>query len=335
MDLTGPAEPWSTTYMELRQGWNPPKVDLRVISSSGGLGDMIARLPAIRYVHETFKHVALRVYWPDYFVDLAQYLLPETPRLSHARLSSAPFMLPKPYVEFDPDRITSLSLHLTNQAFLMLTDSLPPSPKDAQYPLAKLVTMDTTYPIWAIPLLQTEFVVITCGYTSRTRQWPSYHINSLAVKIREAGLTPVLLGTNNEMITGVPRDNIKTSLDSGIDKSLFVDLTNKTSLIEALGVMQRAKAVVGVDNGLLHLAHCTDVPVVYGFTTLLPEHRVPSRSCGMTEVMESLVPCKGCQSRGTFINNDWRTCIFDDYACTMTMTSDRFMAGLTKLRVIK
>jgi hypothetical protein len=169
--------------------------------------------------------------------------------------------------------------------------------------------------------------------------------------LRSKGLTPVLLGTTEKLDVGIPNDGIEAKISSEIDKSLFVDLTNKTTLVEALGVIQRAKAVVGVDNGLLHLAHCTDVPIVYGLSSLLPEHRIPYRAPapprtameafhggvrehGATEIIVADVPCSGCQSRGFAINNDWRTCLFDDYACTLTLTSAKYLAKLKVLGVL-
>lgn len=339
----------------MREGWSPPPVHINVISSHGGMGDMIARIPAIRHGLQSLHHLTLCVWWPDYFLDLAQYLLPGGPRLTHRRLSEAPYAMAKPLVTFDPDRVTSLSLHLTTQAFLMLYDQVPPSQEAMRYPRPELVEFPPSlYLKSRRELLKRSYVVFTVGFTSRTRQWPSVHINRLAVKVREAGLEPVLLGTSNEMVTGEPNDNIKTRIDDGIDKILFTDLTNKTTLVEALGIMQRAKAVVGVDNGLLHLAHCTAVPIVYGLTTLKAEHRIPFRNSsylhddmtywppgkwrakhGLTEVITAQVPCNGCQSRGTFINHDWRTCLFDDYACTLTLTADRFFQALRTLGVVK
>jgi len=72
-----------------------------------------------------------------------------------------------------------------------------------------------------------------------------------------------------------------------------------------------------------------------GFTTLLPEHRLPVREAGLTEVLEAQVPCNGCQSRGFAINHDWRKCIFDDYACTLTLTAERFFEKLKILGVVR
>lgn len=343
----------------MREGWNAPHVDLSVVSSHGGLGDMIARLPAFRYVHKNYKHVSQTIYYQDYFVDLARYLLPEDERLKYKKLSECPFMLKKPYVNFDPERLTTLQLHLTTHAFLMMLDQVPPDARSMSYPKSEYVFYSRASALnqeLHEMLTETPCVVVTTGYTAESRAWPAAHVNTLGRKLREQGLTPVLLGSKEPMVTGNAGDDIKTRYDDEIKADLFADLRGKTSLIEALGVMQRAKAVVGVDNGLLHLAHCTDTPVVYGLTTLKPEHRIPFRidtdlynrtaslawrdddwyaKHGLTEVLESSVPCGGCQSRGFAINHDWRTCLFDDYSCTLTLTADRFLAKLDVLGVIR
>lgn len=351
--------------MSLRPGWEPEKVNLSVLSGRGGLGDSLARLPAFRYMHDNFPHVSATVYVQDGWLDIVRYLLPETPRRCYKALSEAPYYMPKPFVEFNQERVTSLFMHLTDQAFVMLMDMLPPSCEAAAYAKALLVSMDviskTAHDLLYATLIYPKIIVFTTDYTARARQWPAVHINALAVKCREAGLTPVLLGTIESIPSGVKDDPIQPRQADGLKANLFIDLRNKTTLIEALGVMQRAKAVVGVDNGLLHLAHCTDVPVVMGFTTLKSEHRVPvrafnwdhhwrqdgytieaaAREAGLTETIESLVPCAGCQSRGWHIQKDaagkpvdWRKCVFDDYACTLTLTADRFWDKLKELGVV-
>lgn len=334
--------------MSLRPGWSPPATHLNIISGRGGLGDQIARLPAYRYMLETYSHVSATIWVQDYFIDLAEYLLPQSPRLTWRKLSEAPWTMAKPIVEFDMDRITTLHSHLTRHAFAMLLEDLNPSQEMLAYPKANFVShFDSYRKEFAEVVIKGNAVVFTTDYTALARQWPAVHINTLAKKVREAGLTPVLLGTTNTLTTGVPGDDIQAKENTGIKGTLFVDLRNKTTLVEALAVMQRAKAVVGVDNGLLHLAHCTNTPVVMGFTTLSPEHRVPvrfpysllsdkARGAQLTKALEAQVPCKGCQSRGFAINTDWRECVMPEsrYACTLTLTADRYMHALKELDVI-
>ncbi len=330
--------------LSLRPGWEPPKVHLNILSGYGGLGDTIARLPAFRYLHDHYEHVSATIYVLDGFYDLVRYLLPPTPRREYKKLSEAPWGLKKPIVEFDPDRITSLHLHLTDQAFLMLMDMLPPTQADKAYVRAEKVKFRNN----KFRKVESGTVVFTTDFTAATRAWPAVHINTLGRMVREAGLTPVLLGSTEPIPTGATDDFITARTDKGINTEIFLDLRGKTTLIEALAVIQRSRAVVGVDNGLLHLAHCTDVPVVMGFTSLTPEHRVPVREAygpyamlpdvvrgaELTKVLTALVPCAGCQSRGFAVNMDWRNCVFDDYLCLMTLTASRFWDKLKELKVV-
>lgn len=338
--------------MSLRSGWSPPQVNLNIISGRGGLGDSIARLPAFRYMHDTYKHVSAIIYVQDGWLDLIKYLLPETERRKYKKLSEAPWELKKPYVEFDENRLTTLHLHLTDHAFLILMDMLPPTRADKAYPRAPRTEL-ASVAADTLKLLATSdprMVIFTTDYTAPSRQWLSVHANRLAMMCAERGLTPVLLGSTQPIKTGVENDDIIPRQNDGLRPDLFLDLRGKTTLIEALGVIQRARAVVGVDNGLLHLAHCTDTPVVMGFSTLSPAHRVPvrflktplpgchdaGRGAALTEVVEAKVPCAGCQSRGFAINTDWRECVMPDhqYACLLTLTADRFWDKLKKLGVV-
>lgn len=335
----------------MRPGFTLPPVTLRILSVAGGLGDQIARIPAYRFAVERHQHVSLIIYVQDFFLPLAEYLF-KHPRIEYRRLSEAPWAMPKPFIKFDQDRITSLHLHLTDQAFLMIMDQLPPDNEARQYPKAAPLALSQELERMLTPRSQSDsskLLVFTVANTAPVRAWPGCYINELAKKVAQAGYTPVLVGSTEKLNVGVEGDGIMGYMPDGIDTSLFVDLTNRTTLLEVLGIIQRAKAVVGVDNGLLHLAHCTSTPVVMGFTTLRPEHRVPYREWpggkaglysahGLTKAIEAEVPCKGCQSNGWAVkpnkDGDWRVCMFDDYACTLTMSSQRFEAALKDLGVL-
>lgn len=316
----------------MREGFQAKPVTLNIINTNGGLGDLIARLPAMRYMHDNYRHVSQVIWTPDYATDLLRYLLPNTDRLRHERYSRCPHSVSKPYIEFSAERLSTLHLHLTTHAFLILMNQIPESTKDMEYPYADPVRfIEPSSVDQGLKILdKNETIIFTTDYTSAVRSWPAYEINALAKLVRAKGIQPVLLGKPGETMGG---SGVAESTD-GIDGSLFVDLRGKTTLIEALGVIQRSKAVVGVDNGLMHLAACTDVPIVGGYTTLDPRHRVPVRPYGSFKAIPAAVPCGGCQSKGFAINMDWRQCLFQDRACTMTMTHDKFYLGLQELGVL-
>ncbi len=326
----------------MREGYMPPPVDLRVLSGQGGLGDTLARLPAFKYINENQPWVTQHIYIQDGWMEIVNYLLPPNDKLKYSKLSEAPFYLKKPYVEFNNERLTTLHLHLTDHAFLIMMDMLPPRVKDKAYWGAPFVHHFTKYrKEFAEIIVNGKAIVFTTDYTAPVRQWPAVHINNLARKCLAAGLQPVLLGVKDKNIaSGLDYDPVKVFAADGLETKLFVDLRDKTTLVEALGVMQRAKAVVGVDNGLLHLAHYTDTPVVIGYTSLKAQHRLPFRYNfrsdirDLTKAIEADVPCQGCQSNSLFMNYDRRTCLHKDYACLLTLTADKFYAKLQELNVV-
>lgn len=323
--------------MSLRAGWSPPPVHLNVISGRGGLGDALARIPAFNFVIAQYSHVSMTVYVQDAWLEITRLLAIKSDRIEYRPLSQAPYGLARPIIEFNMERLTTLHLHLTDHAFLILTDALPPSREARAYPKASLVSekiFENMGMLYLSYIVGNEpYILFTTDYTSPARRWPAPYINQLGRECAKRGFTPVLVGKSGDLDSGLPHDPVRINQNDGIDKGVFYDLRGQTSLVETLGLMQRASAVVGVDNGLIHLAHYTDVPVVVGFTSLASRHRVPVRIHGETIALEAEVPCGGCQSRGFAINTDWRTCLFDDYACTLTMRAERFVEALTKLKV--
>lgn len=308
-------------------GFNAKPAHINLISNWGGMGDHIARLPAIRYALKNAPHLTLDVYWQDYFVPLARYLMPAH-RLTHLPISEAKYSMKGATVDFSPERLTSLSMHLVQHGFLILNDRIGEG-EDLYYPQANLVTRD-----WPENPLPSPFIVFTVAHTAPVRAWPAKEINELARRVKAFGIHPVLVGTDQPLPLGGERGYIKGNIDEGIARDLFFDLTNRTDLLAALGVIQRSVATIGIDNGLLHLAHCTDVPVVAGYTSVEAKYRLPMRPKGQTEVLEAQVGCYGCQSSAHFVNFDFKRCMFSHYDCTKTLTADRFEAALKKLGVL-
>jgi ADP-heptose:LPS heptosyltransferase len=323
--------------MELRPGLGFKSRFLNIACNYGGFGDMLARLPAIKFMREQFPHVTGNVYWHDYFVPLAEFLLPSTPTLVHRKFSDLDKANKNiPLVDFTGERLTSLSLHLVDHAFLILMDRVPEADQSAyiKAPLVPLARTDL--------LINEPYVILTCGFTSKTREWQAKHINATALELRKRGITPVFLGSeqkpelgNESLLPDDPMHDGKAkppTFDSSIDYSVGVNLINKTSLIEALGVIQGATAIMGVDNGLLHLASCTNTAVVWGFTSLEPRKRLPLSHGpqGIVFPVEKL-SCFGCQSKAFNVNHDWRRCPFGDYQCLEHMTADKFMSTLEKI----
>jgi ADP-heptose:LPS heptosyltransferase len=114
-------------------------------------------------------------------------------------------------------------------------------------------------------------------------------------------------------------------------------IREKTTLIEAGNIIAGAQVICGLDNGLLHLAGCTDTPIVAAYTTVRPEHRLPYRhgslgsGCYVVEPDEDLA-CRFCQSNMDFeFTHDFRDCFYKDFKCTKQITADKFIRKLDEL----
>ncbi len=266
--------------------------------------------------------------------DFASYLLPGMSIKSYSQMKGL-YEPHKPTKTTKWDGIVSpMKIHCTDYAFLKLCDEIP-SIEHRNFlqidpntiPLASTLPIDVQ-----LSGISGEFVVITTGYTAEVREFPANTINEIATWCKENNLGVVWLG-KKDTPTGSAY-TIKGAFNSKIDYSQGLDLIDKTSLLEAAYVMSKAKAVIGVDNGLLHVAGCTDVHIIGGFTTVSPDIRIPVRNNELNYKFTSIVPkeslsCRFCQEKTNFLfNHDYKFCMYKDKLCVQDMTSDKFIEAL-------
>ena len=293
----------------------------------GGLGDLIAQLPAIKYTLDTHPQLLVNLWLHDYAKPLCEKLFSHYGNVTVTGLSEQKEKyqndLParSPYVH----RITNLSSHLTDQAFLTIAGK---SVEDKYKNYIQLDPIDVSE--FNLP---EKYVVVTTGYTSDTRIWKAESVNETCDYIISKGYTPVFLG----------KTYTKSYFDTGIvgkfeaDYTKGINLIDKTDLFQAHAIMANSTCTIGLDNGLLHLACMSDVPVVYGFTTVNPEHRLPYRNdkighnCFVVMPTKEELKCIGCQSNMTFVDSshDFRRCFYSDYLCLDLMSSNKFFKYLS------
>jgi ADP-heptose:LPS heptosyltransferase len=97
------------------------------------------------------------------------------------------------------------------------------------------------------------------------RIWPLDRYVSLAGRLREAlpGARVILTGVRNERFLG-------NAFERAVPGT--INLMGRTSLLELAALMTRLRAFVSNDNGALHIACSTDVPVVGLFGPSFPVH---------------------------------------------------------------
>jgi ADP-heptose:LPS heptosyltransferase len=108
-------------------------------------------------------------------------------------------------------------------------------------------------------------------------------------------------------------------------------------LISVARIISRSRAIFGVDNGLLHLAACTDTPIIMGFTSVGPFHREIIRNHVKWQNIACVMPdetlsCRFCQSHmGLIPGHKFSQCLYNDYKCCEQLTSNKFIRGYEKL----
>lgn len=295
----------------------------------GGMGDIVNRLPAVRYIYETWPYVTQKLYVYDYMEELYKLAVePMKTRVQVQKMSLFESHLRQvpniPTVSFYPHSSTGMKLHLTEVGFIFLCDKIPrPETGAWDLPQPDLTNIDISE--YNLP---ERYGVLCTNYTAPVRAWPTHEVEEVAKWMISQKITPVFLGSK-DMPLGidekVPVSGSALSLPEG-----SIDLRDSTNLTQALKVMSNAKFVAGCDNGLLHLASLSNVTTIWGFTTVEPEQRLPYRQGSqrykalVVGQPESL-SCRYCQSRQHFIYHDYKKCIYEDYACTKNLTAGQFI----------
>jgi ADP-heptose:LPS heptosyltransferase len=235
-----------------------------------------------------------------------------------------------PGIMTDNTHHTTLRSHITDHAFHSLCDWMPPDNSYKHY-----IQLDTTNIDVSQFNLPKQYVVITTGFTSNTREWLPGEINKTVAGIKDMGYEVVFLGQHQSKYK-TDQKPVEGTFREEIDYSQGLCLIDKTTLLEAGAIIAEAAVVAGVDNGLLHLAGCTNTPIVAGYTTVPARFRMPYRfgklgwNCFIIEPTEDL-GCRGCQEKlNLTFGFDLRTCYYGDYQCVTHMTADRFIEELAK-----
>lgn len=305
-----------------------PDLQLQVISDAGGLGDQLARLAALREVLLLTPELKITWFAPDYMAPLIERTVDLLPYLQTGRLVSKTFTEMRatpidrtiPGVQFSKRTQSPGRLTLFEDALLTIADStnhVNGVPTNQDY-----VTVDSSDQLDTCML--GDVVVVATGYTTLTRAWPVEEINKFIAYLLSIDKVPMLLG----------KAGGDTVLPEGINTQGCIDMRNTTTLLETLRILElNTEAIVGVDNGLFHLAGCAALPpkVIAGYTSVSPRYRAIMKN-GKNIIANIVVPktsleCRYCQSKyNTLFNYDFRDCLNEGtFVCTTDMTSDKFV----------
>lgn len=310
--------------------FKPAQKTVNCIFMNGGVGDHIASLVAVDYVVKTYPWVRLLVWVPDFLLDFSKHVLPsDTVVRSYTEMK-------RHYNQNKPTKTTAwdghvspMKTHCLDYAFLKLCDENP-GVEHKNYLQINPNKINTTE--FDLPK---KYIVITTGYTAEVREFPAAHINKVAEYAKAKGVETVFLG-QTQTNTGA-KHVIKGNFSEEIKLEEGIDLIDRTTLLQAAKIMGNAAATLGVDNGLLHVAGCTQAPIIGGFTTVSPELRMPVRNNILgwnyyTVVPDENLGCKFCQVRTNFLyDHNYINCMYKDNLCTSQMTASKFIAHLERI----
>lgn len=309
-------------------GFRPKLRKVNCILMNGGVGDHMGSLVAVDYIIRSYPWITLLVWVPDFLLAFAKNVLPNGTFVSNYSAMKLIYNQELTTITTEWDGKTSpMKMHSVDYAFLKLCDEA--------VSVDKKNYLRVNFDGIQVHALPEKYVVLTTGFTAPVREFLPEAVNGVADHVLQKGYTPVFLGQKDTK-TGAAHV-IQGTFNDQIDFGKGISLIDQTSLLEAAKVMQGAAAVVGVDCGLLHVAGCTSVPIIAGFTTVNPELRAPIRGSILGKDFYPVVPdealgCRFCQVSTNFLyGHDYKYCMYKDYQCVKQLTAAKFIEQLDKV----
>lgn len=148
------------------------------------------------------------------------------------------------------------------------------------------------------------FAVLFAGARWESKRWFPAQVAECADSLRqEHGLEIVLLGSSSDQELAE-----EACARAG---ARLINLVGRTSLREAIALIQRARVAVGPDTGLMHVAAAVGTPVVSLWGATRPERAGPYGFAHLA--VQGKAPCVPCERR---------TCSIDR-VCMRSITADQ------------
>lgn len=144
------------------------------------------------------------------------------------------------------------------------------------------------------------------------KRWPARHFAVLAKTYRTQGWQVWLMGG--------PRDQDAAAAIQALSDEACLDLTGRTTLLEAVDLLGLATAVVSNDSGLMHVAAALGLPLVAVFGSSDPKHTPPLDKRAIALSLE--LSCSPCFAR---------TCPLGHLKCLEDLTPERVDQALQKV----
>lgn len=298
-----------------RPGTTSNRTRVRFVGGNGGMGDMICYLPCLDWIQRTQHQLIPEFICHEFFKPIAERALKGFKVFSFNEIDKKEEVPTKFAIS---ENINACGFNMVDLAFSHYANLQHPPEGEGLYP--QLDVSDITY-----SKLPKKYAVMTPGATTDSRSMPVPVFNEIKNHILSLGLTPVFLGK-----TVIEANHIARFLD--YDFTGGVDLRDRTNLLEALKIINGSRFIVGLDNGLLHLAAMGTAPIVFGYNIASPEHRQPRRKDG---IIINVTPppqlnCRFCQSKMRFLMNahEFKNCLYGDLKCLELMPGSLYIKAI-------
>lgn len=330
------SESVGTTAPPYRQGTAIARTKVCLVFNAGGIGDYIHWVGAIKYAIDSNPHIYGYVMAPSFFLDLAKLWLDGysdrfTVVTYNGQIDDSPYVKDCAVIGPNGQQLANAcGFHLTELGFIYYTQKRGIVREYSTVPEIK----GNEVPLTRFPLPE-NYVVIPADATADNRRLSADVVNSLTKHLIARGITPVLLGKKDLA------PDYKATAAVGIKTKGCLDLRNLTTLPEAAVIMAHSRFILGMDGGLLHLASCTARPVVFIFTSVHPDFRVPYRRTGAITTIVTPpkeLHCRFCntgepgkKSMTYVLGHDFKHCLYKDNLCTKVIDAKTLIPVVDEL----
>lgn len=303
---------------------------LFIVFKDGGIGDYICAMPAIRYMSREFPQVRGTILLQEFLRPLFQLFIESLPKWSlggQKELDAANFA-DLPLCALNRHQMPNATgMHLVDIAFMQLinSDLLLLDNENRNY--TQISSRLRGIKLKKEFRIKQRYAVLTVIATNELRQFPAEIFNGIKDYLLKRDILPVIVGNQKMGGRGL-------KIHDSYDFTGTLNLVDKTSLLEAAQIIERSQMIIGIDNGLLHIAGCTEVPIIFGYTIVAPRHRHPIRPIGRTidiapDTRE--LPCSFCHSRMRHLSHDFTKCLYGDIKCLEHLTLDRWRLAIEEI----
>lgn len=312
--------------------------------TSGGIGDYLCWMSVFDWIDRTHPHVRGHLYVPHYLLEIYRHFFGKRGRWVVHDRSEMNEEVSEKHVTYVPPRvgfINACGASLFQTGFIYFANRATVPDGHDQYLEFLFKESDLSGVVDKFGLPDSGFIV-TPGITDSNRGFTPEIFNKLCRILKDKGFTPIFLGKREFAV------DRKSTVSEEYDLSLGVDLMDQTTLMEAAKIIEYAKGVAGVDNGLLHLAALTTTPIIYGHTVMEPEYRSPKRKVGKVVDIVPDIGCRFCMTRVRYmfkkkmvknsegevseqwLGHDFKNCMYHDVACLDALAGDSDLSPWAK-----